>query len=56
MAMSNVIKYERDGIMPVYEDGYGDDGCPIYKCPSCYVDVYEHQKVCKGCKQNITWD
>lgn len=53
--ISNLKHRQGCGIMPVYEDGYGDDGCPVYLCPACYKLVYEHQEVCQACKQEITW-
>ena len=37
----------------VFEDGYGDDGLPVYRCPDCFVEIGEHQDVCKSCKQTI---
>lgn len=40
-------------ISTVYEDGYSDDGSPIYKCPSCFIGVSEHQELCKVCNHII---
>ena len=40
-------------ISRVFEDGYGDDGLPIYKCPSCFIEIGEHQGVCNECNHII---
>lgn len=46
--MREVLKGK--SISKVFEDGYGDDGSPIYKCPSCFIEVGEHQEICEVCK------
>lgn len=40
-------------ISKVFEDGYGDDGLPVYKCPNCFIEISEHQEVCNNCKHII---
>ena len=49
--MRMVLK--KTSISTVYEDGYGDDGLPVYKCPNCFIGVSEHQEVCKVCNHII---
>ena len=49
--MREVLK--KSSISKVYEDGYGDDGLPVYKCPNCFIEIGEHQEICEVCKHII---
>lgn len=49
--MREILK--KTSISTVYEDGYGDDGLPVYKCPSCFIEIGEHQEVCETCRHII---
>ena len=41
----------------IYEEPYGaEDDTTQYRCPTCMVELVEHQEICDLCGQELCWD